>query len=400
MSNPQSSSLSSNWKALQKSLKRKSPADEEPSGKPKKSSPSSSSSSSTAAKRPKTSDSTAPTATKKTMASQPPNNNVKNGGKLVLRTTAVAKSQNLAAPSSKSSSSRSVTTKPTVASAAAASAPDLTSRKSAIAWAKDNDLDPDAVAEAFSSTPSATSANSAKSTEAGRYIAIDCEMVGVGPPDHELSALARVSLVNYNGHCVLDTFVKPKERVTDWRTWVSGVSAKDMAKAMTLEEAQKRVHEIIDGKILIGHAIHNDLEALFLSHPKRDIRDTARHQPFRKIAKQKNPGLKRLAKEILGLDIQGAAHSSVEDARVTMMLYKKDKKEFEKLAAEKYGIMQRGKQKQMPRGNKKKKKKKKQAEAGKSCATNAADIKTDESGEDDDDDEGDDDDDDFDDWLA
>ncbi|KAK6356261.1 3'-5' exonuclease [Orbilia javanica] len=388
MSNPPAS-LSGNWKALQKSLKRKSPADEE-SGKPKKSQ-----SSSLSAKRPKTSDTTASTttsssSTKKIMASQPPNN-VKNSGKLVLRTTAVAKAQKPATSNSPVSSTASVTTTATA----------LTSRRSAIAWAKDNDLDPDAVAEAFSSEPAATSVNAAKSTEAGRYIAIDCEMVGVGPPDHELSALARVSLVNYNGHCVLDTFVKPKERVTDWRTWVSGVSAKDMAKAITLEEAQKKVHEIIDGKILIGHAIHNDLEALFLSHPKRDIRDTARHQPFRKIAKQKNPGLKRLAKEILGLDIQGAAHSSVEDARVTMMLYKKDKKEFEKLAAEKYGIMQKGKQKQMPRGNKKKKKKKKkQEEEGKkdgSCATNAADIKTDESGDDDDDD---DDDDDFDDWLA
>ncbi|KAK6531218.1 3'-5' exonuclease [Arthrobotrys megalospora] len=375
MSNPPAS-LSSNWKALQKSLKRKSPADEE-SAKPKKSS-----SSSVSAKRPKTSDTTS-TATKKTMASQPPNG-VKNGSKLVLRTTAVAKSQKSTASDGPVSSTTSVTAA-------------LTSRKSAIAWAKDNDLDPDAVAEAFSSTPAGASANSAKSSEAGRYIAIDCEMVGVGPPDHELSALARVSLVNYNGHCVLDTFVKPKERVTDWRTWVSGVSAKDMANAMTLEEAQKKVHDIIDGKILIGHAIHNDLEALFLSHPKRDIRDTARHQPFRKIAKQKNPGLKRLAKEILGLDIQGAAHSSVEDARVTMMLYKKDKKEFEKLAAERYGIVQKGKQKQMPRGNKKKKKKKKQAEEGQkgSCATNAADIKTDESGS-----EGEDEDDDFDDWLA
>ncbi|KAK6363511.1 3'-5' exonuclease [Orbilia blumenaviensis] len=384
MSNPPAS-LSSNWKALQKSLKRKSPADEE-SGKSKKSPPSSS----IPAKRPKTSDTTS--TLKKTMASTPPNG-VKNGAKLVLRTTAVAKAQKSAASGG---SVPSITT----VSTTVATATDLTSRKSAIAWAKDNDLDPDAVAEAFSSTPAGTSLNSAKSTEAGRYIAIDCEMVGVGPPDHELSALARVSLVNYNGHCVLDTFVRPKERVTDWRTWVSGVSAKDMAKAITLEEAQKKVHDIIDGKILIGHAIHNDLEALFLSHPKRDIRDTARHQPFRKIAKQKNPGLKRLAKEILGLDIQGAAHSSVEDARVTMMLYKKDKKEFEKLAAEKYGILQKGKQKQMPRGNKKKKKKKKKQAEGKegsSCATNAADIKTDESASEGDDDEEDDD---FDDWLA
>ena len=65
-------------------------------------------------------------------------------------------------------------------------------------------------------------------TDAGRYIAIDCEMVGVGGPRYERSALARISIVNFHGHCLLDTFVKPKERVTDWRTWVSGVSPHNM----------------------------------------------------------------------------------------------------------------------------------------------------------------------------
>ena len=64
--------------------------------------------------------------------------------------------------------------------------------------------------------------------DAGRYIAIDCEMVGVGGPRYERSALARISIVNFHGHCLLDSFVTPKERVTDWRTWVSGVSPHNM----------------------------------------------------------------------------------------------------------------------------------------------------------------------------
>ncbi|KAK6544552.1 3'-5' exonuclease [Orbilia ellipsospora] len=383
MSNPPAS-LSSNWKALQKSLKRKSPVDEESLKSSKTSSPP------VAAKRPKTSGTTEST-TKKSMAtSQSTNGTPSNGTKLVLRTTAVAKSQKLSSTSDIPKSQASTTSTST-----------LGSRKSAIAWAKEHDLDPTAVTEAYSSTSTTTtltSSNPAKSSEAGRYIAIDCEMVGVGPPDNEQSALARVSLVNYNGHCVLDTFVKPKERVTDWRTWVSGVSSKDMAKAITLEEAQRKVHEIIDGKILIGHAIHHDLDAMFLSHPKRDIRDTSRHPPFRKIAKQKNPGLKRLAKEVLGVEIQGSAHSSVEDARVTMLLYRKEKKEFEKLAAERFGTIQKGKQKQMPRGNKKKKKKKRQTDEKTSC-TNGTDamLSKDQNQSESDSEESDED---FDDWLA
>lgn len=88
-------------------------------------------------------------------------------------------------------------------------------------------------------------------------MAIDCEMVGTGPNGSQ-SVLARVSLVNYHGHILVDSFVKPKERVTDWRTWVSGVRASDMVDAKSFEDVQKEVAELVEGKILIGHAVEND----------------------------------------------------------------------------------------------------------------------------------------------
>ena len=47
-------------------------------------------------------------------------------------------------------------------------------------------------------------------------VALDCEMVGVGP-DGTRSALARVAVVNAEGNVLLDVFVKPKEKVTDYR---------------------------------------------------------------------------------------------------------------------------------------------------------------------------------------
>ena len=162
----------------------------------------------------------------------------------------------------------------------------------------------------------------------GKYVAIDCEMVGVGPhPDRE-SALARISAVNFDGDQIYDSYVKPKEPVTDWRTPVSGITPKHMADARTLEEVQKAIASILDGKILVGHAIRNDLDALMLSHPRRDIRDTARHPPFRKYAGGGSPRLKVLASALLGLDIQSGEHSSVEDARAAMLLFRQDKDAF------------------------------------------------------------------------
>jgi len=82
-------------------------------------------------------------------------------------------------------------------------------------------------------------------------------MVGLGHNGQE-SCLARVSIVNYHGYIVLDTFVRPRERVTDWRTWVSGVRPKDMNNARHFEDVQAEVAKLLDGKIVIGHAVEND----------------------------------------------------------------------------------------------------------------------------------------------
>ncbi|CAD6643436.1 XXYS1_4_G0028730.mRNA.1.CDS.1 [Saccharomyces cerevisiae] len=176
-----------------------------------------------------------------------------------------------------------------------------------------------------------TRINNNKSKEIGKYIAMDCEFVGVGPEGKE-SALARISIVNYFGHVVLDEFVKPREKVVEWRTWVSGIKPEHMKNAITFKEAQKKTADILEGRILVGHALKHDLEALMLSHPKSLLRDTSRHLPFRKLyAKGKTPSLKKLTKEVLKISIQEGEHSSVEDARATMLLYKKEKTEFEKI---------------------------------------------------------------------
>lgn len=60
-----------------------------------------------------------------------------------------------------------------------------------------------------------------------KAVAIDCEMVGVGPGGED-SMLARVSIVNQFGKCIYDKYVKPTEEVTDYRTNVSGIRPEDI----------------------------------------------------------------------------------------------------------------------------------------------------------------------------
>ncbi|MCJ1298843.1 3'-5' exonuclease [Hypocenomyce scalaris] len=237
-------------------------------------------------------------------------------------------------------------------------------------WAEDNDIPAEDVAAAYGISSKSTSIPDTKYgsdkineglspiAEAGKYIALDCEMVGVGPDPSNDSALARISIVNYHGHQLYDSFVLPKEPVTDYRTHVSGITPALLRSARSLEVVQADAAKLLDGKVLVGHAVRNDLDALMLGHPKRDIRDTSRYPGFRQLAGGRTPSLKRLAQEVLGVDIQGGEHSSVEDARATMLLFRREKDGFEREHMKRWGTVAKGMEGRDANLSKKRRKKK------------------------------------------
>lgn len=174
--------------------------------------------------------------------------------------------------------------------------------------------------------------------EKAQYLALDCEMVGVGYSGHK-SALARVCIIAWTGKKIFDRYVRPSEDVTDYRTFVSGITQEhlDSNKALTLEECREQVIEILKGKILVGHALKNDLHALNINHPWYATRDTGKYEPFMKTRFDDGVlwprKLKELAKEKLGRDIQvnTKAHSPVEDAKTALDLYKLVRRKWEKV---------------------------------------------------------------------
>ncbi|KAK4130524.1 hypothetical protein BT67DRAFT_445583 [Trichocladium antarcticum] len=102
-----------------------------------------------------------------------------------------------------------------------------------------------------------------------------------------------------------------------------------MAVAREFAEVQAQVAELLRGRIIVGHDVKHDLRALELGHPAKDLRDTAKFSGFKSYGHGPKPALKVLAREILGLDIQGGQHSSIEDARVAMLLFRKHKSAFD-----------------------------------------------------------------------
>mmetsp|Transcript_56141 Transcript_56141/g.135998 ORF Transcript_56141/g.135998 Transcript_56141/m.135998 type:complete len:292 (+) Transcript_56141:2-877(+) len=160
-------------------------------------------------------------------------------------------------------------------------------------------------------------------------VGLDCEMVGVGPGG-KISVLARVSLVDYYGRCIYDSFVKVEERVTDYRTYVSGVTPQDVQNGVEFGQVRKSVRQILRGKIVVGHGLENDLRALKIEqeHPWYTLRDSAtQYQPFMRIDQYGRLRPKRLRDLVwysLGVIIQqdSKPHCSLEDARAAMALYR------------------------------------------------------------------------------
>ncbi|KDD76560.1 hypothetical protein H632_c181p0 [Helicosporidium sp. ATCC 50920] len=153
-------------------------------------------------------------------------------------------------------------------------------------------------------------------------------MVGVGAGGR-VSVAARVCMVDASGSILLDTFVRPLEPVTDLRTAVSGVREEHLSQAPALAQVRPVVASLLQNRLLVGHALRNDLEALGLSHPRKRTRDTTAYPPFLDGAKGRARPLKALAQEELGLEIQTGEHSPVEDARAALYLYLKHRRSWE-----------------------------------------------------------------------
>ncbi|NXM00489.1 REXO4 exonuclease, partial [Tyrannus savana] len=161
-----------------------------------------------------------------------------------------------------------------------------------------------------------------------RAVAMDCEMVGVGPKGED-SIVARVSIVNQFGKCIYDKYVKPTEKVTDYRTAVSGIRPENISAGEDFKTVQKEVADILKGRILVGHALKNDLKVLFLDHPQKKIRDTQRYKPFKQRVKSSRPSLKLLCETLLNVKVQTSEHCSIQDAQAAMRLYTLEKKKWE-----------------------------------------------------------------------
>jgi len=87
-----------------------------------------------------------------------------------------------------------------------------------------------------------------------------------------------------------------------------------MYPAQPFHIVKRKVEELLKGRILVGHALENDLSVLYMSHPLQERRDTATYRPFRDMNRGHAPSLKKLSETVLGVNIQSREHDSVQRA--------------------------------------------------------------------------------------
>lgn len=153
----------------------------------------------------------------------------------------------------------------------------------------------------------------------------------------DVSQIARVTLVNVDGECVLDTYVAPRLPVTDYRTAISGVRREQLVDAPSFAVVQRTVADLLKHRVLVGHSVDHDLEVFRLQHPRHATRDTAYYRPLMRGPRLSN-SLKHLAAEHLHLNIQAGEHNPLEDARAAMSLYKLHAEAWEAWLQEKQAL--------------------------------------------------------------
>ncbi|XP_024115151.1 RNA exonuclease 5 isoform X2 [Oryzias melastigma] len=145
---------------------------------------------------------------------------------------------------------------------------------------------------------------------------LDCEMC-LTEKGYELT---RVSLVDSCGKCIMDELVKPQNRVLNYLTKFSGITAAMLRPiTTTLREVQHKLRELLPGDaVLVGHSLNNDLAALKVIHPH--VIDTS--LLYKRELGQKFK-LKVLAETILDKKIQTEereGHDPIEDAAAALEL--------------------------------------------------------------------------------
>ncbi|KAK2615952.1 hypothetical protein N8I77_002673 [Diaporthe amygdali] len=197
-------------------------------------------------------------------------------------------------------------------------------------------------------------------------------MVGMEDGASELISLAAVDFIT--GELIVNSLVKPRRPVVDWRTQIHGISPARMsmahAQGQTLDGWQSATAELFrlvdQDTVLIGHSLQYDLAALHIR--PASVVDSAILASDAIFPKKGKPrywglGLKDMCSDLLGLNIREGAplhasnvHDGVEDVLATrevVLCFLERPRMSKAWTTEKRNTFWKGQTRKVPRGKNK-----------------------------------------------
>lgn len=157
-------------------------------------------------------------------------------------------------------------------------------------------------------------------TPSSPMFGLDCEMCYTSAGCNEVT---RISIVNEKYESIYETLVLPKNKIVNYLTPYSGITAEMMTNVTkSLDEVQVDVQKLLPpDAILVGQSLNCDLMACKMMHPY--VIDTSVIFNLSGIPRVKSK-LQTLAREFLGEKIQDnpLGHDSIEDCATTLKLVK------------------------------------------------------------------------------
>lgn len=157
----------------------------------------------------------------------------------------------------------------------------------------------------------------------GEPVALDIEFQKFQREGHakQQHRVGRIAVVNTKKETIIDVFAAyPREDGIEkkWQPSIFGVTFKDLRYdqgAVPAAKVERWIKEIIKDRTVIVHGGQHDLTAFYIEqnvYANSHVEDTQHFYGQR--------GLKKLASDLLGREIQKVEHSPVEDAISTMEL--------------------------------------------------------------------------------
>ncbi|CAG7819651.1 unnamed protein product [Allacma fusca] len=131
-----------------------------------------------------------------------------------------------------------------------------------------------------------------------------------------------ISIVDIRGNLLFWAYIQ-RDEVCKYNTKMTGLNADKLRSGVRIEFIRKLLDRLFRGKTIYGADIRNNWISLGYTEGRPESGASKDIQEFYRDAKNQPIGLGVLSEHFLGQDMQEKIHSSIVDARVTAVCYRR-----------------------------------------------------------------------------